>query len=870
MTIVPGTRLGPYEIVTSIGAGGMGEVYRARDTRLDREVAVKILPAELAQNAQFRIRFEREAKTISQLSHPNICTLFDVGENYLVMELLEGETLADRVNRGPLPLPDVLKYGTQIAEALGKAHRAGIVHRDLKPGNIMVTKSGAKLLDFGLAKSSAPALVPDGATVQKPLTAEGTILGTFQYMAPEQLAGEEPDARTDIFALGAVLYEMATGKRAFEGKTKTSLIGAIVSGEPKPMHDLQPLTPPALEHTVKKCLTKDPDDRWQSASDVAEELRWISDAGSQAGVAAPVAQKQRSRLRRWELTAAAGWLLFAVAAVTAVISIRRAIEGDRILQTEVSLPYGNPPLGNTLALSPDGTTLAWPISINTATFLYLRNLRTGEGRILDGTEGGEYPFWSPDSRSIGFFANGKLKTINVQTGAIQIVCDATDGRGGTWNQNGVILFAPGVFTPLFKVPASGGTPVVVTKLPAGQEWSHRNPFFLSDGEHFLFASMSGSDIGDTEMVGSLRKGAERKMFDYPTTVAYSDGRLFSVRNGTLLVQRFDAANATALGSPRAIANDVDWYGPRADAAIAAAGNVLVYHPATRPKMRILVADRTGKVEEEGEAATYDAGKLHASPDGGAVTVNRFESSRGEFDLMLEDFSGGASSRLMPSGSSGEIRAVFSPDGSSLLISDDESAIRELWIQPAGGGPRDVLLKGTEFVQASDWSHDGKIVVFAVQSGITGQFEIDYIRLDGNRRPVVFVQNLGNNGTARLSPDQHWLAFASDEEGKNNVYVTSFPSGQRKWRISTTGGAYPRWSPDGRTLYYLSRGRIQAVVVSEEPLFSVGQTHTLQAFGDGIRGFDVARNGKIIALQAPDQSPPPLKVVLNWPRMLENK
>src|SRR2546423_5418203 len=290
MTIVAGTRLGPYEIVAPIGAGGMGEVYKARDTRLDRSVALKILPAEFAQNAQFKVRFEREARTISQLSHPSICALYDVGENYLVMELLDGETLADRLSRGPLPLADVLKYGAQVAEALGKAHREGVIHRDLKPGNVMLTKSGAKLLDFGLAKSIGQSDAPAEATLQKPLTQEGMVLGTFQYMAPEQLAGEEPDARTDIFALGGVLYEMATGKRAFEGKTKTSLIAAIVSGEPKPMHELQPLTPPALEHVVKKCLAKDPDDRWQSASDIGEELRWIGEAGCHAARALPPAK----------------------------------------------------------------------------------------------------------------------------------------------------------------------------------------------------------------------------------------------------------------------------------------------------------------------------------------------------------------------------------------------------------------------------------------------------------------------------------------------------------------------------------------------------------------------------------------------------
>src|SRR5688500_1322778 len=412
MDVTAGNRLGPYEILARIGAGGMGEVFKARDTRLERTVAIKGLPHEFAQNTQFRLRFDREAKTISQLDHPNICTLHDIGEHegtsYLVMELLDGESLAERLAKGPLPLSDVFRYGSQIAEALDRAHRAGILHRDLKPGNIMLTRSGAKLLDFGLAKSATIDIAPDGATQHKPLTQEGMILGTFQYMAPEQLEGLEADARTDIFALGALLYEMATGVRAFDGATKTSLIAAIVSQDPKPLAQIQPLTPPAFEHVVARCLAKRPDDRWQSAHDVAEQLRWISEVGSQAGVAAPVIARKRSRERlAWSLAA-----VFAIAlGATGWLYARAAREAARTSVFDITAPTGmrfNAVGDNSGAavLSPDGTMVTYSAVDGAKTELWLRVIATGETKAIAGTEGASFPFWSPDSRHIAFFTPG--------------------------------------------------------------------------------------------------------------------------------------------------------------------------------------------------------------------------------------------------------------------------------------------------------------------------------------------------------------------------------------------------------------------------------------------------------------------------------
>src|SRR5438270_1166313 len=432
MQVTSGSRLGPYEIVAPIGAGGMGEVYKARDTRLDRSVAVKILPAEFADNAQLKIRFEREAKTISQLTHPNICTLYDIGNEggaeYLVMELLDGETLADRLVRGPLPMRDVLRYGREIAAALDRAHRAGVVHRDLKPGNVMITKSGAKLLDFGLAKGGSIEISPDGATQQKALTQEGTILGTFQYMAPEQLEGIEADARTDIFALGAVLYEMATGRRAFDGKTKTSLIAAIVGGEPKPIRDLQPLTPAAFEHVIAKCLAKDPDQRWQSASDVASELEWIGGATSTEGSAAHTARRDGRRLGM--IAPAVLALMLIGAAVGSWRFFRRPVAEVPMVMS-LTMPIHGVDLFGHAAFSPDGSAVALIAesssgaagSKSTRT-LWIRQLDRAEPRELPGTDGALHPFWSPDGKSVGFFAQGKLKRIALAGGPPQVICDA--------------------------------------------------------------------------------------------------------------------------------------------------------------------------------------------------------------------------------------------------------------------------------------------------------------------------------------------------------------------------------------------------------------------------------------------------------------
>ena len=468
LTLSAGSRLGPYEVVAPLGAGGMGEVWRAKDTRLDRQVAIKVLPADFAANAQFKIRFEREAKTISQLNHPHVCTLFDIGRHenndYIVMELIEGQSLADRLMEGPLPLELALRHGTEVASALDAAHRQGIVHRDLKPANVMLTKSGAKLLDFGLAKSGPLMVSTSGvsqfadATQHKPLTEQGTILGTFQYMAPEQLEGMEADTRTDIFAFGALLYEMTTGRRAFQGKNKTSLIAAIVSSTPTPVSELAPLTPPALDHVIRKCLAKDPDDRWQSIHDVADQLRWIGEAGSRAGEAAPILAKRKTKLRlAWALH-----LATALAAVAATFGVMQAMkEKPRVTRLSILPPEKTAfdAVAGAMTLSPDGRRIAFVAQAEGGKrMLWVRPLDGLSAQPLAGTEDPTFPFWSPYSRYIAFFSGGKLRKIDANGGPPQALCDATDPRGGSWGADGTILFAQdvGLDGAIWRVPAEGG------------------------------------------------------------------------------------------------------------------------------------------------------------------------------------------------------------------------------------------------------------------------------------------------------------------------------------------------------------------------------------------------------------------------------
>jgi hypothetical protein len=560
MAILSGKRLGPYEILSAIGAGGMGEVYRARDTRLERIVAVKILPDHLSDRAELRERFDREARTIASLNHPHICTLHDIGHqdgtDFLVMEYLEGETLAERLKKGPLPLDQVLQYAIEIVDALDKAHRKGITHRDLKPGNIMLTKSGAKLLDFGLAKLRGPqaavanlsALPTEGSN----LTAQGSIVGTLQYMAPEQLEGKQVDARTDIFAFGVVVYEMATGKKAFEGKTSASLIAKILETDPPPISSLQPMTPPALDRVVKTCLAKEPDNRWQTASDLCRELKWIAESGSQAGISAGDVVRRKGLLgnARAAWSVAAFTVIITALVVAAFSYFRRAPQDAQTMRFFVSPPEAwtvarqPAPSGawpNPLSVSPDGHRIAFvATSTDGKSVLWVRSLDTLAAQALLGTDGALSPFWSPDSRFLGFFAGGKLKKIEVSGGPPIALCDTSDALGGAWSPHGVIVFAPRNPLALQKVSASGGVPTAATVLGPG-EMGQRRPFFLPDGRHFLYYALTSGGAGSGSIYLASLDSNERKLLlnSDAGNVLYSQGHLLFLREATLMAQRFD-------------------------------------------------------------------------------------------------------------------------------------------------------------------------------------------------------------------------------------------------------------------------------------------------------------------------------------------
>ncbi len=884
MSIATGSRLGPYEILARIGAGGMGEVWRARDTRLERDVAIKVLPASLAHDPQFRARFEREAKTISQLNHPHICQIYDVGEaaedktSYLVMELLEGESLADRLVRGALPLSDVLRYGAQIAEGLAAAHRAGIVHRDLKPGNIMITKAGAKLLDFGLAKGGvtpSPAIVAgtafSGETEHKPLTQEGTIIGTFQYMAPEQLEGLQADARTDIFALGAVLYEMVTGKRAFEGKTKTSLIAAIVDREPPPISQFQPLTPPAFERLVKTALEKDPDNRWQTAHDLLLQLRWIAEAGSQAGVPVPllVRRKQREQLA-W----ICAFLFLLTAGVFAFLWQRLAQEPVRRVETSILPPekssfnFGS----GGLALSPDGQKLIFVASTDGKIQLWIRRLGAGTAQPLSGTAGASYPFWSPDSRFVAFFAGGKLRKIDSGGGPPQVICDAPNGRGGSWNDENLILFAPSDRDPIHRVSSGGGVSTAVTQLKSDTEFSHRWPSFLPDGKHFLFLAQSVSSERRRGRIhaGNLGTNDRKEILitDSPALISAS-GHLLFVRDRSLLAQPFDADGLVLTGEAFPIADRVQYVPSTTWGAFTVAKNgTLAYQSGgTSAATQLTWLDRSGKA-----LGVLTSAGQHVNPrlsrKGDRVAYELADDETGDSDIWIYDLA-----RNIPTRFSFEPGREASPvwasdDARIFYCAEDEG--RTTWsivqkVSSGAGREETVLAPRTQFLSTVDIDRDGRHLSYN-RIDIKSRAGRDlWIYSFANRQTVPLLQTRFQDMGGFFSPDGRWIAYVSDESGAREVYVQPFPPNGAKWQISSSGGGAPRWRRDGRELFFAGETKMMSVAVTtNESSFSAAVPQILFD-AQVLSGYDVTADGQrfLINKLVNDEVQQPVTVVLNW-------
>ncbi|MBI4716399.1 MAG: serine/threonine-protein kinase [Planctomycetes bacterium] len=898
MALCVGMVLGPYEVLSPLGAGGMGEVYRARDTRLEREVAIKVLPAHFSQDLELRQRFEREARSISQLSHANICALFDVGHqdgtDYLVMELVEGETLAQRLTRGPLPLEQMLKCGAEVAAALEAAHRRGVVHRDLKPGNVMLTRSGVKLLDFGLAKTSAIGGADPGApTVTQPLTSKGTILGTFQYMAPEQLEGAEADARTDIFALGALLYEMATGKRAFEGHSRASLIASIMSAQPRPISELQPMTPPALDRLIRKCLAKDADGRWQSAADVADELRWISEGGSQAGMPAPLRAKRRHRERGWMVCSAV--LFLACACCVFLLLGQRTRKASRVWTMvpgpEPAWLVATGDLAGPVVISPDGTTLAFVAGGPEGQRLWVRPLHTRTARVVPGTEGATFPFWSADSRSIGYFAKEKLYAVSAAGGSPMALCDAVGGRGGAWNREGVILFSPAFRSGLFRVPGTGGKPQPVTRLDESRHTSHRWPAFCPDGEHFLYLAVAHG-AAETESnavyLGSLDGGEPKLVLHGSANAIVVSGSLLYPRENALLAAPFDVPTARLLGDPVVVATEVMYDVTTWRAGFSASeGGILAFHSGTAGgEIQMVRRDRAGKeLGKIGDPENF--GSLSISPDGKKVATDIVGSST---DVWVYDVARGGRSRVT-FGNGSNVDPVWSPDGQYLaygnIFTARPDALHRVLRRPASGGEEEVLHTSSEETWVTDWSADGRYLLVCKGKYIGGDpSDIWVLPLDGERTPYPLVKSPFIETNGRFSPDGKWVAYDCNETGRSEVYVIPFipmpadppaaaPARGGKWQVSTRGGFKPKWRGDGKELFFSSNdaGLVAVEVTVTTQGFEFGKAVSLFPVSQaaGIDPFDSAPDGEWFVENAGTaQATSPIHLIMNWDAEIERR
>ena len=855
-----GTSLGPYDIVAAIGAGGMGEVYRARDRRLDRDVAIKVLPAHLSASPDLRERFEREARAISQLNHAHICTLYDVGRDngtsYLVMELISGESLADRLVKGPLPIPQVLQFGAQIASALAVAHRQGIVHRDLKPGNIMITRAGAKLLDFGLAKpagvaAGAAGLTEAGPTQVKPLTAEGTIVGTFQYMAPEQLEGLEADTRTDIFALGAVLYEMATGRRAFDGKTRTSLIAAIVQSEPTPISEFHPMTPPALEHVVRKCLAKDPDDRWQSAHDISEELRWIGETVSSVGPAGAAAKRGKR-----------SWLLW----TAAVLGVLVAFLAGRSLRPREASPayrFTIPGIGPgyseivSFRFSPDSRSIAFVARNDQGVAqLFIRRLDSLQVTPVAGTEGVGSWAWSPDGRSIVFSAAQKLRRTSIDGGGSQVI-STTRGRGIA-SGDGVVLVGD-MAGGIRKITVGTDAVERITKPdPVKKELGHIYPNFFPDLDRYTFTTYS-STAAHNAYVGSLSSGKTRFLGTFPSVLDHGGGYVFFVADGVAQARRFDMRKTEVVGEPVTVAENVAYHSIIGGTMFHAARNGTIAWSPFTAENRIAIVSLDGKrITSLGPEASMR--QIRAGQDGQSLVVTTFNPRLGTTDIESFGVERPTQTRLTFD-SSAEYSPVLSADGTRLYFASDKAGIPDIYEKPVDGTAPErpvVRLPGDE--RPVDISGDSKLLLYTSNNG--GRSSLWIAPLTGGK-PYLFAGTQGNENSGRFSPGAVAIAYSSDMTGRSEVYVRPLHTKALGLQVSTSGGSVPRWSADGSSILFIG-GDGRSIMLAERRAQAFAEPRLLFRHDKRIDSFDILPGKRLAILEVDDvAASPPIHVAIQW-------
>ncbi len=882
--LLSGTRLGPYEILSPLGAGGMGEVYKARDTRLERIVAIKVLRSDLSSSPEIRQRFEREAKTISSLSHPHICALYDVGNtdgtDYLVMELLEGEVLAERVVRGPLPVDQTLRFGAQMASALEAAHRKGIVHRDLKPSNVMITKSGLKLLDFGLAKVLLPSptmeSLTSAPTAARDLSSPGMILGTVPYMAPEVLRGKDADSRADIFALGAVLHEMATGTRAFNGTSPASTVSAILTSGPPSISSVQTMSPASLDRLVRTCLAKDPDDRWQTARDVELQLNAIADGVSAPRVAGAFPHPPRARWLPW----------FVAGAVLAIAAVAMLRKGSPPARPQPTIRFSLPPPANGafwhgvessfLTVSPDGSRLAYVASDSQGgQRIFLRPLSAPEARPIPGTEGANSLFFSPDGRSIAFFAEGKLKRVELSGGAAVSICDvALVGPfwSGTWGRDGDILFA-GVSRGrgVFRVSAAGGAPAEMIRVDLSRgEARVAWPWFLPDGERFLYLLRYQDGRGDLMLAEPGKK--PRPILAVKSAVQYMNpGYLVFAREGTLVAQRFDPESGRVSGEPISMAEHVRYFLTTGFASFAASWTGTLAYQSQEDANRLTWLDRTGRdLGSVGPPGNYLS--VSIAPDGRRALTDRTRPQIGTWGVWSLDLERGTETPVTSEPDT-EVYPILLPGGKSVVYSVDRGTSPQLFRRDLATGKEEKLLPDGKFQIAEDVSPDGGSLLFR-EASEHGRFDIWVLPLTGGGKPAPFLQAPFGKSDVRFSPDGRYLGMITTESGQPEVYVTPYPGPGERIRVSTGGAKGLRWSRDGRELLYVSGDRhMTSVPVKTFPSLELGSPTALFALGGADwKAFDVSPDGKrflaIVPKIVADELP--LEVIVNWTAEVASK
>jgi eukaryotic-like serine/threonine-protein kinase len=862
MILSSGAKLGPYELIAPIGAGGMGEVWKARDTRLGRDVAMKF------SAQQFSDRFEREARAVAALNHPNICTLHDVGPDYLVLELIDGTTLAERIARGPIPLDEALSSAGQIADAIAAAHDREIVHRDLKPANIKIRPDGSvKVLDFGLSKSAAE---PTAFTADSPtmLSAVGMILGTAGYMSPEQARGQETDKRADIWAFGVVLYEMLTGERLFEGKTVSDALAAVLMREP----DLEK-TPVLVRRLLRACLEKDPKRRLHDIADWKLLLEETAPA-----VVAAVSRSRMATLGPWVLAAC----LFAGMVGLGWVEYRhRATQEPGIFKVTLPLPENASIPFNVAvvpAVSPDGKHVAFSTSSEGNIAIWVRDIDSFAARLIPGTEGGRLPFWSPDSRTIAFFEDNRLMRIAIAGGAVLTICEAVGGpRGGTWAHDGnteVILFAVNA-GGIFQVNAAGGTAVPLIKPnPATGELNDQWPWFLPDGHHFLY-SAQGNQYSGTVYVADMKSGERKRLAATPFNAIYASGHLIFVRDGNLMAQAFDSSRLQTTGDATPIAEAVGNNQVGGLGFFTASGTgLLAYFGSGGPRLQLNWFDRSGKHPGIAAPSAPVRGWASISPDSSTMAFNMADAGAGGNNLWLFNVARAATSRFT-SGSSG-LAPVFSPDGRNLAFSSSRDGVQQVFVKALDGG-KDELLSPAQGnpphgTVPEDWSRDGRyLVVRVIQTRTKDDIWIQ--PLFGDRKAFPYLEGDYNERNAGISPDGKWIVYSSDETGKVEIYAQSFPTPGGKIQISTEGGERPKWSHDGKEIFFIAPDRrMMAVLIKPGATLEIGRPQALfetRIGADFNNRFDVSEDGRfLIPVQQGSTDSPPLNLIVNWPAILK--